>query len=487
MPNDDLTLLREFAQSKSESAFATLAERHVNLVYSVALRQGHDPHLAEDITQAVFIILARKAGSLGGKIVLSGWLCRVARYAGARALRTQSRRQRREQEAYMQSTLNEPPPEHWRQIAPLLDNALEKLGRTDHDALVLRYFESKNFAEVGAALGTSEDAAKMRVSRALEKLRKFFLKHGVDSTASAIASQLSANVIRAAPVGLAKTISVVAVGKGAAASTSTLTLIKGALKIMAWTKAKTAIVGVAAIILATGTTTAIVEATHSGPDIQGIWEGTLELPGTGIQRGEKPKTRLVFEIVKQNGNYQASGVNIDQGKNSTLGKFHYRHGSIHAAVTEAQIAFDGTVNDAGTVISGTYKEGKYSTRLNFTRTDNPPAFPEPLSNADFAPRADSVLQGYWKGTIRTDTGPLAVAVKMSEPSTGTFRADFYCPPGDANRQPASVEYSGGVIKVITMAGYGMFQGSLQNGNAELAGDWIQGGNRLPTTLARQMN
>ncbi len=89
MPNDDLTLLREFAQSKSESAFAALVERHVNLVYSVALRQARDPHLAQDITQAVFIILARKAGSLDGKIVLSGWLCRVARYAGARALRSE--------------------------------------------------------------------------------------------------------------------------------------------------------------------------------------------------------------------------------------------------------------------------------------------------------------------------------------------------------------------------------------------------------------
>ena len=170
-----------------------------------------------------------------------------------------------------------------------------------------------------------------------------------------------------------------------------------------------------------------------------------------------------------------------------MDKFSYRHGSIHAEVTEAQIAFDGTVNAAGTVISGAYKEGKYSARLNFARTDNPPAFPEPLSDADFAPRADSVLQGYWKGAIRTDTGPLAVAVKISEPSTGTFRADFHCPPGDANRQPASVEYDGGVVKVITMAGYGMFQGSLRNGNTELAGDWIQGGNRSPTTFTRQMN
>jgi DNA-directed RNA polymerase specialized sigma24 family protein len=117
MPNDDLTLLREYSRSHSESAFASLVERHVNLVHSVALRQVHDPHLAEDVTQAVFIILARKAGTLGDNTILSGWLCRVTRYVSFKALRGEWRRQQREQEAYMQSALNEPPSETWMQIA----------------------------------------------------------------------------------------------------------------------------------------------------------------------------------------------------------------------------------------------------------------------------------------------------------------------------------------------------------------------------------
>ena len=108
--NDDLTLLREYARRNSEEAFAALVSRHVNLVYSVALRQVRDPHLAEEITQAVFIILARKAESLGPKTILPGWLCRTARYASANALTIQRRRQRREQEAYMQSILNEAEP-----------------------------------------------------------------------------------------------------------------------------------------------------------------------------------------------------------------------------------------------------------------------------------------------------------------------------------------------------------------------------------------
>ena len=266
MPNDDLTLLREYARSHSESAFASLVECHVNLVHSVALRQVQDLHLAEDVTQAVFIILARKAGTLGDNTILSGWLCRVARYVSCRALRGEWRRQQREQEAYMQSTLNKPPSETWMQIAPLLDAAMEKLNRKDHDALVLRYFENKNFSEVGTALGTGEDTARMRVNRALEKLRRFFKKRGIDSTTAVIAEQISAHSVQAAPVALAKTVTAVAIAKGATVSLSTLTLIKGALKIMAWTNMKTAIVVSACVLLAAGTTTVTVKEIENHND-----------------------------------------------------------------------------------------------------------------------------------------------------------------------------------------------------------------------------
>jgi uncharacterized protein (TIGR03435 family) len=139
---------------------------------------------------------------------------------------------------------------------------MEKLGQKDHDALVLRFFENKTFAEVGATLGASEEAAKMRVNRALEKLRKFFTKRGVSSTTAIIAGTISANSVQAAPMALAKTVTAVAIAKGAAASGSTLTLIKGALKLMAWTKAKIAIFVGVGILLATATTTVTVKEIH---------------------------------------------------------------------------------------------------------------------------------------------------------------------------------------------------------------------------------
>jgi uncharacterized protein (TIGR03435 family) len=155
----------------------------------------------------------------------------------------------------MQAILNEPESEAWRLIAPLLDDAMGRLGEKDRNAIVLRFFENKNLAEVGAALGASEDAAKMRVNRALEKLRKIFSKRGVSSTTAAIAGAVSANSVQTAPVALAKTISAVAAAKGTAAGGSILTLVKGALKIMAWTKMKTAIVAGACVLLAGGTAT----------------------------------------------------------------------------------------------------------------------------------------------------------------------------------------------------------------------------------------
>jgi RNA polymerase sigma factor (sigma-70 family) len=263
MTPEDMELVQDYARHGSEQAFTTLVSRHVNLVYSVAWRQLRDTHLAEEVTQATFIILARKADSLGPTTVLSAWLCRAAHFAAANALRTQRRRQGREQEAYMQSLSDQsapsPDPAAWANIAPLLDSALAGLREKDQIAIVLRFFEGKDLKEVGATLGVSENAAHKRVSHALEKLRRYFSKCGVHSTTAIIAETISAHSIQAAPLALAKSITAVAIAKGVTATGSTLTIIKGALKIMAWTKMKTTVVAGVGILLAAGTTVAVWE------------------------------------------------------------------------------------------------------------------------------------------------------------------------------------------------------------------------------------
>jgi RNA polymerase sigma factor (sigma-70 family) len=247
MMSDDMTLVREFAANQSEPAFAAQVERHIGLVHSAALRQVGDAHLAEEITQAVFIILARKAASLGTKTILSAWLYRTTRYAAADALRARRRRQAREQEAHMQSILNQPDADAWAQLAPLLDDALAELGETDRTALVLRFFENKTAREIAGALRMEESAAQKRVARALEKLRALFVKRGVTLTATVIAGAVAANSVHAAPAGLAVTVNAAAL---AAAGTGAFTLFQ----FMTISKLKLGI----SVLVVTGATTAFV-------------------------------------------------------------------------------------------------------------------------------------------------------------------------------------------------------------------------------------
>ena len=254
---DDNALLREFAERRSEPAFAEIVARHVNKVYSVALRHTRNPHSAEEITQVVFVILVQKAKKLHPPVVLSGWLYQTARLTAVTLLRSDIRRARREQEALMQTPPSGYDDDPWPHLAPLLDDAMARLSATDRHAVVLRYFDGRSLKEVGAALGGSEDAAKMRVNRAVEKLRKFFARRGVTLTAAATAGAVSAHSVQAAPPTLAKTIAAVALAKGVATGSSTLALLKGTLKFMAWTNAKPAAAVAAAAILLIGATAVV--------------------------------------------------------------------------------------------------------------------------------------------------------------------------------------------------------------------------------------
>jgi RNA polymerase sigma factor (sigma-70 family) len=221
----DLDLLRQFARENSQDAFAEIVRRHLNLVYSAARRQVRSPQLAEEIAQSVFADLARGAGKLnnatGGTPVLTAWLYAVTRRTAIDAIRKESRRQLREQIAVEMTNMNATAND-WTQIEPLLDDAMAALDETDRSAILLRYFENKNLREVGETLGTSENAAQKRVSRAVERLREFFSKRNVTIGASGLAVLISANAVQSAPVGLAATISAAAVLAGTAVHTSTV-------------------------------------------------------------------------------------------------------------------------------------------------------------------------------------------------------------------------------------------------------------------------
>jgi len=355
---EDITLLRQYAQG-DESAFTTLVERYVNLIYSTAMRQVCNPSHAEEITQAVFIILAHKAGTLSGRVVLSGWLYQAARFTSANFVKGEIRRQRREQETYMQSLLNEPDAMAWQQIAPLLDEAMGNLGETDRNAVVLRFFENKTAAEVAEALKLTEAAAHKRVSRALEKLRKFFTKHGVTLVAGTIGGAVSANSVQAAPVGLAKTISAVALAKGAAAGGSTLTLVKGALKLMAWTKAKTAVIAVV-IVAATATTGVVgyklvpsrpVEQSNAIDDVQP--DGTIHSQVTSevINRSGSTVSEDQFQdaILHIDRITDASGQPIQFTTRQDGGLFHYAVSFNKPISPGAKIAFTVEGTETGLV------------------------------------------------------------------------------------------------------------------------------------------
>jgi RNA polymerase sigma factor (sigma-70 family) len=248
---NDADLLRQYATNGSEEAFTELVSRHLSLVYSAALRQVHgDAHLAEDVAQMVFIDLAQKAQGLVRHPVLSGWLYVSTRMAAANALRAQARREKREQTAWaMQpSTSEASSATDWVRLSAALDAAMAKLNGGDRDAVLLRYFERKELKAVGATLGISEDAARMRVNRALEKLRSVLSERGIALSATALTTLITGEALSAVPTGLIAKIASVALLNAGTMSGAGI----GALKVLSMTKAQLGILG---LVLATAVIT----------------------------------------------------------------------------------------------------------------------------------------------------------------------------------------------------------------------------------------
>lgn len=235
MPTDR-DLVRSYAREGSETAFRALVSRHVDLVFATAYRQVGDKGLAEEITQNVFVRLARKSTVLAGHETIVGWLHRCAILESKACFRAEMRRRRREEIAAALAETQCTGRDLTLDLSPLLDEALLQLRDGDRVALVLRFLEERSFREVGTALGVDENAARQRVNRALSKVTEFFRQQGVVLPAAGGAAVLHQSTL-AAPVGLASTASAAGLAVGGPASGLGVVL----LSIMSLTKTQTAL------------------------------------------------------------------------------------------------------------------------------------------------------------------------------------------------------------------------------------------------------
>jgi RNA polymerase sigma factor (sigma-70 family) len=253
----DADLIRAYVEQGAENAFAELVHRHLGLVYASALRQVERPDVAADVAQAVFILLARKASGLRREVILSGWLFRTTRFVAARVSRSEQRRLHREQEAVVMNLQSQTPSSDdllWREISPHLDDAVAALPESDRQAVLLRFFERKPLRDVGGQLGLSEEAAKKRVSRALEKMRTFLTHRGVTLSSAALGALLLDSRAPAAPAGLAGVIGATVAAGTVTTSMTIAGLVAAGTRELLWLKARSFLpwlAGAAALILGT--------------------------------------------------------------------------------------------------------------------------------------------------------------------------------------------------------------------------------------------
>jgi RNA polymerase sigma factor (sigma-70 family) len=268
-PNmDDAELLREFVESRSEKAFAGLVSRYINLVYSTALRMVQDTALAKDVAQMVFIQLARKAPLIRSGHALPGWLYRVTRCQAANILRNDRTRRQRETEAMNMTLTDAESSMAWESISPHLEEAMSTLSPADQNAVVLRFFQGRSWREVGGALALSEDTAQKRVSRAVEKLRSYFVRRGIGISASLIVSVIAANAVQAAPAGLASTVAA-----GSLAGAGSFSLLSTIIKTILMKKTTFAVLAAA---LTAAITIPIIVAHANGPSDAPVTEANLQ-------------------------------------------------------------------------------------------------------------------------------------------------------------------------------------------------------------------
>lgn len=288
---NDWILLRDYVDHRSEAAFEALVKRHIRMVYSAALRRVRDPHLAQDVTQAVFVLLARKAPKLRSSVVLGGWLYRTAGFVARRALRDQARRRHNEREAATMPVA-ESIDELWETLTPHVDAAMAELGETDRNVVVLRYLQQRSFRDVASSLGVSEEAAKKRVARALEKLREKVARRGVATTSVAFSTVLAAKAVQAAPAAVVEASVKAGLDSALAVAPAALALAAGVMRDWLVTRVKWGFGSLAAASLVvvaitlparTPTIRSDSNATPSAPVNEVTGSAALQNPGGDLE------------------------------------------------------------------------------------------------------------------------------------------------------------------------------------------------------------
>jgi RNA polymerase sigma factor (sigma-70 family) len=287
----DSELLRCFVENRSEPAFAELVQRHLNLVYGTARRRANgDSHLAEEVTQEVFTRLAREADNLQKHPVLNGWLYVATRHAAANAMRTERRRKIHEEKAHaMQHDETPRPVENWSQLRPELDAVLDELNDRERDVVLLRFFEGQPFGAIGTALRISEDAARMRLERALDKLRQILAQRGITSTAAALGAALASQTGIAAPAGLAAGVTTAALMGAGASGTGAI----GILTFMSTTKV---VAGIAVAIALAGVIGFVIEHKANVQLQQEVAAMRVQTPRAKVRQTDRPSIANSAEI-----------------------------------------------------------------------------------------------------------------------------------------------------------------------------------------------
>jgi RNA polymerase sigma factor (sigma-70 family) len=285
---NDWQLLENYAAKNSEEAFRALVERYAGMVYHAALRQTGNADAAEEAAQVVFIALAQKAGAIPRQATLYGWLFRATRFAVLNLARKNANRRRREQEAFVMQPSIEPNEADsiWERITPHLNDALDKLPAADRELVMIRFFGNKSYTDVAEVLGVSEETARKRLSRAIERLREIFASRGVVASSLALAAAFAAHGAQAAPLDVAASWAKVAMAKAVAGTGASSS--GGFLALAASAKSTGFIAALAGLVVLAAAFTFSKSASQGSPAAQPLAAETTASPGA--PEGTSPLT-----------------------------------------------------------------------------------------------------------------------------------------------------------------------------------------------------